>query len=75
MKVSHYFINNKKVEERNRLWKARHDIYWATLQLNPNCRAIITDVCVPITSLPDIILSTKKDIQKFGVTGTVHSSS
>lgn len=58
-------------EERNRLWKARHDIYWTTLQSNPGCRAIITDVCVPITRLPDLITQTKADIQESGIIGTI----
>ncbi|XP_057372461.1 probable D-lactate dehydrogenase, mitochondrial [Daphnia carinata] len=58
-----------ETEDRNRLWKARHDIYWTTLQCNPGCRAIITDVCVPITSLPDLIAQTKIDIRESGVVG------
>lgn len=60
----------REVEERNRLWKARHDIYWATLQTHPGYRAIITDVCVPITCLPKLIADTKQDIQSSGVTGS-----
>lgn len=59
-----------ETEERNRLWKARHDIYWTVLQSNPGCRAIVTDVCVPITCLPDLIAQTKSDIQQSGIIGT-----
>lgn len=59
-----------ETEERNRLWKARHDIYWTTLQSNPGCRAIITDVCVPITSLPELVDQTKADISLSGVKGS-----
>ncbi|XP_046651171.1 probable D-lactate dehydrogenase, mitochondrial isoform X2 [Daphnia pulicaria] len=58
-----------ETEERNRLWKARHDIYWTVLQSNPGCRAIVTDVCVPITCLPDLIAQTKSDIQQSGIIG------
>jgi D-lactate dehydrogenase (cytochrome) len=61
-----------ETEERNRLWKARHDIYWTVLQSNPGCRAIVTDVCVPITCLPDLIAQTKSDIQQSGIIGINH---
>ncbi|MEL6617661.1 MAG: FAD-linked oxidase C-terminal domain-containing protein [Pseudomonadota bacterium] len=42
-------------EERNRLWKARHDLYWATLQLRPGAQGISTDVCVPISRLAEAV--------------------
>ena len=60
----------RETEERNRLWKARHDIYWTTIRSSPGCRVIITDVCVPITKLPDLIAQTKADILQAGVIGS-----
>ena len=42
-------------EERNRLWTARHNAYFAGLQLRPGCRASTTDVCVPISRLAQCI--------------------
>ena len=42
-------------EDRNRLWNARHNAYFACLQLRPGCRAISTDTCVPISRLADSI--------------------
>jgi D-lactate dehydrogenase (cytochrome) len=53
-----------KPEERSKLWQARHDAYFAGLQLRPGCRAISTDVCVPISRLADCILETQADIAK-----------
>jgi D-lactate dehydrogenase (cytochrome) len=42
-------------EDRNRLWSARHNAYFACLQLRPGCRAISTDTCVPISRLTESI--------------------
>jgi D-lactate dehydrogenase (cytochrome) len=51
-----------EAEERNQLWKARHNAGLAALSLRPGARPWSTDVCVPISQLPDCIDETKKDI-------------
>ena len=51
-------------EERTRLWQARHDAYFAGLQLKPGSRAVSTDVCVPISRLAECIAATNQDIAK-----------
>jgi D-lactate dehydrogenase (cytochrome) len=51
-----------KAEERNRLWQARHDAYFAGLALRPGAKGWPTDVCVPISRLADCILETKRDV-------------
>jgi len=51
-------------EERSRLWAARHNAYFAGLQLRPGCRASTTDVCVPISRLADCVAATNEDLSK-----------
>ncbi len=48
-------------EERSRLWAARHNAYFACLQLKPGCRSFTTDVCVPISRLAECIVATERD--------------
>ena len=54
-------------EDRSRLWTARHNAYFALLQMRPACRAITTDCCVPISRLAECILDTKADCEKLGI--------
>lgn len=49
------FAATTSTEERNKLWKARHDLYWAALQLRPGAQGISTDVCVPISRLAEAV--------------------
>jgi len=53
-----------KPEDRTRLWAARHQAYFACLQLRPGSRAVSTDVCVPISRLTECIVETSKDISR-----------
>jgi len=55
-------------EDRNELWKARHEAAFANLAYRPGCMAYTADVCVPISRLTDCIVETKKDIQESWLT-------
>jgi D-lactate dehydrogenase (cytochrome) len=54
-------------EERTRLWTARHNAYFAAIQSRPGCRAISTDVCVPISRLADCLLESAQEAQDSGL--------
>jgi len=54
-------------EDRSRLWQARHDAYFACLQMKPGCRAFPTDVCVPISRLAECIHATNEDIAQVSI--------
>ena len=56
-----------KEEDRKRLWKARHDAYWAVRAMWPGKDTFATDVCVPISRLAECIRETEVDIQTTGI--------
>ena len=58
-------------EEREKLWKARHDAYYASIALRPGCRGWATDVCVPISRLAECITETTADLEKSPLTATI----
>ncbi len=50
-----------RLEDRERLWQARHDALYAALALRPGARGWTTDVCVPISRLAECVVETKAD--------------
>ena len=60
-------------EDRNKLWQARHDAYYAVLALRPGCKGWATDVCVPISELTRCLLETRKDIDASGLLAPIVS--
>jgi (R,R)-butanediol dehydrogenase/meso-butanediol dehydrogenase/diacetyl reductase/D-lactate dehydrogenase (cytochrome) len=60
-----------KTEERNALWKARHDAYWAGCDLAPGMAHLSTDVCVPISNFAECVTQTKQDIIDSGLIGPI----
>ncbi|MDR6430604.1 FAD-linked oxidase C-terminal domain-containing protein [Brucella pseudogrignonensis] len=58
-------------EERDRLWRARHDAYLASFLLRPGAKGVSTDVCVPISRLADCISETEKDLAESGLIAPV----
>ena len=56
-----------QLEERNKLWQARHDAAYAAKALRKGCEIWATDVCVPISRLAECIMETKKDLETCSV--------
>jgi D-lactate dehydrogenase (cytochrome) len=61
----HDFQWATKPEERTQLWQARHDAYFACLQIRPGSRAVSTDVCVPISRLAECVHETMEDVKNY----------
>ncbi len=56
------FAWSTTTEERNRLWQARHDAFFAAIALRPGSEGWPTDVCVPISRLAECIAETRADL-------------
>lgn len=58
-------------DDRRRLWKARHEAYWA-IRATAKGRAILaTDVCVPVSRLAQCVLETVEDAARCGLTAPI----
>lgn len=60
-----------RTEERNALWKARHEAYYAAVNLRPGAIGWATDVCVPISRLAECIGETKQDLAASSIPATI----
>ncbi|MGI9464685.1 MAG: FAD-binding oxidoreductase [Aestuariivirgaceae bacterium] len=58
-------------EDRNRLWQARHDAFWAVKSQTPGKDYLATDVCVPISRLAECVNQTQQDIAQCGLYGPI----
>lgn len=61
----------KTTEARNKLWKARHDAYYAMLAWRTGCEGIATDACVPISRLAECVAETKADADRLNLVAPV----
>ena len=57
--------------ERERLWEARHEAALAVKELNPDKKPMTTDVCVPISDLPEALREARKTIESRGLDGAI----
>jgi D-lactate dehydrogenase (cytochrome) len=62
---------SNRPEERSKLWKARHEAYYAAVNLRPGAVGWATDVCVPISRLAECIGETKADLDRASMPATI----
>ncbi len=55
-----------RTEERNALWRARHDAFYAVKAVQPGGLWMTTDICVPISTLAKAITDTEADLAEHG---------
>jgi D-lactate dehydrogenase (cytochrome) len=54
-------------EARSKLWTARHQAYFAALQMRPGCRCQSSDTCVPISRLAESINESVAEAEASGI--------
>ena len=57
----------KSLEERNKLWKARWDVYYSVKALINKGRVYSTDVCLPISKITECVRFAEEEVKKFGL--------
>lgn len=60
-----------RTEDRNALWAMRHNAYHAILASRPGSRALVTDICVPISNLAEAIETCRADLARDGLHGPI----
>ncbi|MDF0600103.1 FAD-linked oxidase C-terminal domain-containing protein [Psychromarinibacter sp. C21-152] len=60
-----------KPEDRKALWTMRHNAHYACLASRPGARAIVTDICVPISKLAEAVEETRADIAGASIHGPI----
>jgi D-lactate dehydrogenase (cytochrome) len=57
--------------ERNELWEARHHAAYALMHQYPAAKHMATDVCVPLSKLPEAVLHARRTMDEEGVVGAI----
>jgi len=58
-------------EESEDIWQDRRNALFACLAYRPGCKGWMTDVCVPVSRLPDLISAAKQDFEELGLVAPI----
>ncbi|MGN6498027.1 MAG: FAD-binding oxidoreductase [Tsuneonella sp.] len=65
------FAWSNRPEDRSKLWRARHEAYYAAVNLREGAVGWATDVCVPMSRLAECITETQADLAGASVPATI----
>ncbi|TYI65321.1 hypothetical protein E1A91_D09G149300v1 [Gossypium mustelinum] len=65
------FIGTEDPEAKKELWKIRKEALWACFAMEPNFEAMISDVCVPLSNLAELISRSKQELDASSLVCTV----
>ncbi|CAK9155261.1 unnamed protein product, partial [Ilex paraguariensis] len=65
------FVFAEDADAKKELWRIRKEALWACFAMEPNFEAMITDVCVPLSHLGDLISRSKKELDASPLVCTV----
>lgn len=61
----------ERPEDRNKLWTARHEAFFAAKSWRTGTEPIVTDVCVPLSRLAECVMETHRDIVECGLVAPI----
>ncbi|KAF7851987.1 hypothetical protein BT93_L1686 [Corymbia citriodora subsp. variegata] len=65
------FVFARDPEAKKELWKIRKEALWASFAMEPTFEAMITDVCVPLSHLAELIARSKQELDASQLTCTI----
>lgn len=65
------FVFAEDPEAKKELWKIRKEALWACFAMEPKYEAMISDVCVPLSHLAELISKSKKELDASPLVCTV----
>ncbi|KAJ7720448.1 FAD-linked oxidase-like protein [Mycena maculata] len=58
-------------QEAHDIWQDRKNAHYVGLSIVPGAKGWVTDVCVPVSKLPELVLETRKDLERSGIAHSI----